>query len=267
MLHLSAALTAYILTLTAVLGAVLGSFAACMAGRIAAGENWVSGRSRCDACGHVLGVRDLVPIFSWLFLKGRCRWCGARISIRCPLTEALCAAAFVGVVLRFDVTLLTVQSLILTVLLLAVALVDYDTALIPDQLLLAIFTDWLLFAPFVNNGLLWATVRRGLLGAVTASVPLLLLSVVMDRVLKKESMGGGDIKLFFVCGLFFSWRTALFLLIVSCILGIAFAVLSGKTAGDPENPKAFPFGPAVAAAAYVTLLAGESAVSAYLSLF
>jgi len=267
MLYLSPSVTAYILIVTAVLGAVLGSFAACMAGRVAAGEDFIRGRSHCDSCGHLLGPGDLIPVVSWLFLKGRCRYCGAKISVRCPLTELCCAAAFVGVVLRFDVTSAAARDLILTVLLLAVGLVDYDTGWIPDRLCLAIFTDWLVFAPFVNGGALWATVGSGLLGGAVAAVPLLVLSLIMDRVLKKESMGGGDLKLFFVCGLFFRWQEVLYFLILSCVLGIVFALTTGKTTGDPENPKAFPFGPAIALGAYLSLLSAQWAVTAYLGLF
>ena len=267
MLHLSPALTAYILMVTAVLGLVMGSFAACMAGRIAVGESFLRGRSHCDACGHVLTPRDLVPVFSWLALRGKCRWCGTKISARCPLTELLCAALFVGVVLRYDVTLQSAQYLILTVLLLAIALVDCDTGLIPDRLLVAIAVDWLVFLPFLNGGALWENALRGLAGGAAAFLPLLILVLIMDRVLKRESMGGGDLKLFLVTGLFFSWQSVLFLLILSCILGVVFSLVSGKTTGDPENPRAFPFGPAIAAGVYLSLLAAQSAVSAYLSLF
>ena len=264
---LTLGLMAYLLFLTAVLGAVMGSFGACMAWRMAAAEDFLRGRSHCDSCGHVLGARDLVPVFSWLFLKGRCRWCGDKISPRAPFTELLCAAGFVGVLLGYGISLETVQFLILTVMLLVIALVDYDTGIIPDRLLLVIFIDWLVFLPFLKDGNFLQNAGYGLLGGLTAAVPLLLLSLIMDRLLKRDSMGGGDIKLFFVTGLFFSWQAVLFLLILSCILGIVFALVTGKTTGDEDNPKAFPFGPAIAAGVYISLLAAEPVVGAYLGMF
>lgn len=267
MLFLSPGLTAYILIITAVLGMVMGSFAACAAERIAAGKSFLRGRSHCDACGHVLGPLDLVPVVSWLALKGKCRYCGAKIPARCVLTELLCGAAFVGVVRRYDVTLVAAQYLILTVLLLIVALVDYDTGLIPDGLLAAILIDFLAFSPFVKLGGVWKVYAAGLLSGFAAAGPLLLLVLIMDRILRKESMGGGDIKLFFVTGMFFPWQCVLFLLILSCLFGIVFALISQKTTGDPENPKAFPFGPAISAGVYVSLLTAQPAVSAYLKLF
>ena len=77
MLHISFGLTAYILCIIFFLGCCLGSFADCLAMRLLSGESAFAGRSHCDSCGHVLGAPDLVPLFSWLFLKGRCRYCGA----------------------------------------------------------------------------------------------------------------------------------------------------------------------------------------------
>ncbi|MCI2058997.1 MAG: prepilin peptidase, partial [Oscillibacter sp.] len=216
--------------------------------------------------GHELSAGDLIPVFSWLFLRGRCRYCGAKIPARCPVSELLCALAFLGVVLTVGVTPEAGRDLILTLLLLSVALVDYDTGLISDGLLAAIGADWLIFAPFMDGGFR-QTLKTGIPGALAASVPLLLLSLLMDRVLGRESMGGGDIKLFFVCGLFFPWQSILYFLIVSCVLGILFAAVSSRTVGDPENPKAFPFGPAIAAGAYLSLLTAEPAVAFYLSFF
>ena len=128
----------------------------------------------------MLTPRDLVPVFSWLALRGKCRWCGAKISARCPLTEFLCAALFVGIVLRYDVTLQSAQYLILTVLLLAIALVDCDTGLIPDRLLVAIAVDWLVFLPFLNGGALWENALRGLAGGAVAFLPLLILVLIMS---------------------------------------------------------------------------------------
>lgn len=267
MVFFTPALTIYILIITIILGLVMGSFSACVADRIVSGDSFLRGRSHCDTCGHVLGARDLVPVISWLILKGKCRYCGTEISVRCPLTELICAAAFVGVVLRYDVTLVAAQYLILTVLLLIIALVDYDTGLIPNGLLAAILVDFLVFTPFVKMGGIWKVYARGLLSGLAGAGPLLLLVLIMDRILQRESMGGGDIKLFFVTGMFFPWQCVLFLLILSCIFGIVFALISQKTTGDPENPKAFPFGPAIAAGVYVSVLAAQPAVAAYLNLF
>ena len=108
------------LALAALLGAVLASFVGCAVARSLAGQSFLTGRSHCDSCGHVLGPFELVPIFSWLRQKGRCRWCGAKIPARCPITEGLTAAAFGAFVWRYGVSLQTLEYLIFTLILLAV---------------------------------------------------------------------------------------------------------------------------------------------------
>ena len=108
---------------------------------------------------------------------------------------------------------------------------------------------------------------RSLVGGLMLGVPLLLLVLLMDRVLKRESMGGGDLKLFFAVGLYFPWRELLPVVILSCITGLLLALLTRKTTGYPENPKAFPFAPSIALAAVASLLWAGPIVNWYLNLF
>jgi prepilin signal peptidase PulO-like enzyme (type II secretory pathway) len=99
---LSPALAAYILGLAALLGLVLGSFLHCWAYRFARGESAVKGRSHCPSCGKVLGPAELIPVFSYIIQKGRCRSCGVRLSSRYLLAELLCGAYLASVVWRVD---------------------------------------------------------------------------------------------------------------------------------------------------------------------
>lgn len=253
------------LALAALLGAVLASFVGCAVARSLAGQSFLTGRSHCDSCGHVLGPFELVPVFSWLRQKGRCRWCGANIPARCPVTEGLTAAAFGAFVWRYGVSLQTLEYLIFTLILLAVALVDWDTGFIPDGLLLAGILDFVLLTLLRGEGA--AALGRGLLAGAALAVPLLLIVLVMDRVLGRESMGGGDIKLFFTVGLFGSLRTDLLVLLLACLIGIGLAFVPQKTAHEGEPSGAIPFGPAISAAAVLSLLWGEPFVAAYLNLF
>ena len=106
----------YLIAVCALFGLVMGSALNCLAYRIAHKEKWSGGRSRCPDCGHTLKAADLIPLFSYLFLKGRCRYCGKKISPRYPIAEALLAkGALLGVVLAFmmAVTTLSLPSLIL----------------------------------------------------------------------------------------------------------------------------------------------------------
>ena len=94
MLWVSPALTVYICVLTGILGACMGSFLNCMAWRIVHGESVLHGRSHCDVCGHVLGAGDLIPVLSYIMHKGRCKYCGARLSAGHVFAEVLTALTF-----------------------------------------------------------------------------------------------------------------------------------------------------------------------------
>ena len=107
MSSLPPAAAAYLLFLAFVCGACAGSFINCAALRHVTGEAISRGRSHCPACGHTLGVRDLVPIFSWAFLKGKCRYCGAPISKRYPLTELISALLWVSTAAVFGLSMQT----------------------------------------------------------------------------------------------------------------------------------------------------------------
>lgn len=262
MLTLSTGLTVYILTVTAALGLVMGSFLNCYAWRLANGESILRGRSHCTACGKALGPADLVPVFSYLFLRGRCRHCGAKISPRYPATELLCAVVFVSVVLRYDVTPRALTLLLLCAILLTASLVDLESGIIPDRLILAGIGVFLIFS-FFEDGPVLETLGRGLFGALAVTLPLLLLVLLADKVLKRDTMGGGDIKLIFMIGLFFDWQQNLLLLIAACILGLLLALILGKARPNTQ----FPFGPALAGAAWLVMLFGRPVLDWYLSLF
>ena len=239
------------------LGAALGSFLNCAAWRIARGESFLTGRSRCPQCAHVLGARDLVPVLGWLLLRGRCRYCGARVPVRYPLTEGVFALLTLACLLRFDLTLLGARNLIFLCCLFCLSLVDLEESFIPNGCLLIPAAVWGVTAPFLGMG--WDGAGRHLLAAVGLGGGMLLISLVMDRILGRETLGGGDIKLFAVVGLYLGLVGSLFTLFFSCILGLLFALVQRRGAGQP-----FPFGPAIAAATAAMLLFGDGLVAWYL---
>lgn len=253
-------LGAVILALGLVLGLVMGSGMNCLALRIVAGEKWTSGRSKCPRCGHALSPGELIPLVSWLIQKGKCRSCGAPVSKRYPITEAAMAALYGSVLLRFGLTFDTLSGLVLVTCLLCLSLVDLDIQEIPDVLLIVPAAVRLVLL-VVERGFspaLWQHIWPAL--ALGGSV--LVLSLLMDKVLGKESMGGGDIKLLFMLGLFLSFPCCVLLIIVSCIVGLVLAFTLGARKGV-----AFPFGPAIAAAAWIVLMIGEPVTAWYLGLF
>jgi len=265
-LMLSAAARTALLCYAALAGMCAGSFVCCAAWRMVNGERLSRGRSKCPACGHALGVRDLIPLGSYILCRGRCRYCGERIPPRYPICEAALAVAFVLSVLRFGVSFEALRAVLFASVMLCLSLADLDTQTIPDRFHVIGIALWAVTLPFIaaergTAAELPSLIGKSLLGGVCIALPLLILSLVMDKLLGRESMGGGDIKLFFVTGLFLGPLNALIGLIFACIIGIVFALVTRR------RREAFPFGPSAALAAFITLLYGGAIADAYLSLF
>ena len=246
----------YALFCAGIFGAAMGSFLNCAAWRIVQGESFLTGRSRCPACGHTLGAADLVPIFSWLFLRGRCRYCRAPVSPRYFLAECLCALLTVLCLWRFDLTVLCLRNYVFLCCLFCLSLVDLDSFIIPDGCLIIPALAWILTLPFVP-----ANVGLSLLSALLYGGGTLALSLLMDRILQKESLGGGDVKLFALMGLYLGPIASLFALLFACVFGLLFALAARCGTGKP-----FPFGPAISAASALMLLYGAPLTDWYLSL-
>ena len=252
---------AYCVFVAAVLGAAFGSFLNCAAYRVAHDEPWWKGRSRCPACGHDLGVPDLVPVFSWLFLRGKCRHCGAPISPRYLAAELAFAALTVACLGEFDLTVVCLRNWIFLCCLFCLSLVDLEAYIIPDETLILAAAAWLVTLPFAGMGA--GEIIAHLLAAVGFGGGILLISLGMDALLKKDSLGGGDIKLFALVGLYLGPVSALFSVMLAAVLGLVFAVVR-KAVGNREE--LIPFGPSIAAAAAGMLLWGDGLVQWYLGL-
>ena len=253
----STAILIFSCVVAAILGAVLGSFLNCAAGRLAKDQPFIKGRSHCPACGHDLGVLDLVPVFSWLFLRGKCRHCGAKISPRYLITELLFAALTVACLLRFDLTVLCLRNWIFICCLFCLSLVDFESKIIPNGTLLIAAGAWLVAEPFLFES--WTRTLAHVGTGVAISGGMLLISLVMDKVLQRESLGGGDVKLFAVVGLYLGLLPSMFALILSCILGLAVNLPRQRGNSEP-----FPFGPWIAVATVVMLFCGQAVVEWYL---
>ncbi len=251
------ALWIYVLVLAFLCGACAGSFVNCAADRYAAKQSIFRGRSHCPVCGHTLGILDLFPIFSYIFLRGKCRHCGAKIPVRCLITELCGGLLFLTAAMRFGVSFQTLEYCLLFAALFAVALIDFDTMEIPDGIHLFGIFVFLVFLPAYPSP--QERLMEGLLGALVFGGGMLAVSLIMDAILKRDSLGGGDIKLFAVLGLFNGVWRGLFHLILSCLTGILLYVLA-------RQKNEFPFGPAICIAAWVTALVGQEIIDLYLSI-
>ena len=250
-------LLVFCVVLAACFGAVMGSFLNCAAYRVVRGQSFLTGRSRCPSCGHELTALELIPVLSWVFQRGKCRACGAKVSARYPLTELGFALVTALCLLRFDLTVLCLRNYVFLCCLFLLTLTDLEDMTIPDGCHIASAAAWLAALPFLFTG--WGDVLRSLLAALVFGGGLLGLSLVMDKVLGRDSLGGGDIKLFAVVGLYLGIVGTLFALLAACVLGLAMNAILKRRDGN----RAFPFGPAIALAAALMLLYGEPLVAWY----
>lgn len=251
----------YLFVLFFALGSVMGSFLDCAAERYVRGEKLPKGRSCCDRCGHILSAKDLIPIFSFLASRGRCSYCKERIPKECLVVELLTAVLFSVVWLHMGWSWELVMYLILCALLMWIALIDWKIHIIPDWLVLAMIGNRLFFCCF-EGGALLSRLFALLVGACSVSIPLLLLSVCMDHILKKDTMGGGDIKLLFALGMYMHWAEMLLLLFVGCVIALIYIFCMTKKDKNSE----FAFAPFLCCAWLFVFLFGENIFTWYLSL-
>lgn len=232
------------LALALPLGAVMGSLACAVAWRLPRGQDWVSGRSCCTTCGERLHAPDLVPVLSWLVLRGRCRHCGSRISARYPVTEAATALAFAAPVLAngglwadlLPVWLLAVALMILT-------LVDISHRLIPDGCTLLVVAAWL---PASLTGMA-PSPTQALLGAALLGGGTWLVRWGTSAAAGREALGLGDVKLFAAAGLWIGPAAIGWLLTLSAMAGLVWHV-TGHRRNRGGAP--MPFGPFIAWSLY-----------------
>lgn len=264
-----------------ILGACVGSFVNCAAVRRGTSESVFVGRSHCSYCKTPLGPAELIPVVSYLLQRGTCKHCGAAIGRRYLLAELAGGVAFALIVathtrsgLDLDVGLRVAHLLVLTSILLYASLVDLDSRTIPNGCIIAaivVRAAYIVLAgPMLGLIDVGEVIRFSLIGAFVIGIPLLLIVLIADKVLGQDSMGGGDIKLFFVAGLYFGWRQCLFLIIAACIIGIAMALTSAATGKEGDSSlrkRQIPFGPAIAAACVLIAAFGGEVVSAYDALF
>lgn len=251
-------LTSYVTALAALVGALFGSFLDCAASRWAAGENWMTGRSRCVSCDKTLGARDLIPVVSFLAHRGRCRYCGDKIPAECLVAEIAGAVGFGLIGWHFGLSLELAEWLIFATVLLALSLTDLQKREIPHALLLVAIVNRLVWFFALEQPLESTLITIGFSAIVP--VAMFVLALVFEKVRKvDQAMGGGDIKLLLVMALYLNWAQLVLTLVVGCVLGLVAA--GGKMA------KTIPFGPALAAGCILSATVLSPLATWYLSLF
>jgi len=252
-----------------VLGLLIGSFLNVCIYRIPNNESVVVKPSHCMKCGHRLNALDLIPVFSYIFLRGKCRYCGDKISPRYTLVELLTSLTYVLLFHKYGLTVDFFASAYLMSILIVVFFIDLDHMIIPDGLVIAgligggILFIYNIFKPVAIYGdrNWW----NPLLGGVIGFGILLLIGIVGSAVYKTEdAMGGGDIKIFAPIGIFLGWKMTGIALLASFlfggIIGFILILLKGR-----EKERTYAFGPFIVLGTFVTYLFGWDVLNWYLS--
>lgn len=230
----------------------VGSFLANFAVRWTEGESVIMGRSRCRSCGTTLGMADLVPILSWIVLKGRCRQCGARVSPVYPVTEGAALLLAVWAALAAPTGLGPV-SIILGWVLLTLAVIDARSMLLPDMLTLplipaGLFTAWTLGgAPLLLSALYGALLGGGLLG---------LVAILYQRLRQRAGLGWGDVKLMAAAGAWTGLQGVPGVLFLGAILALFYVAILKIGGREVGRDMALPFGPFLAGGFWLVWIYG-----------
>jgi len=216
-------------------------------------------RSRCPHCGHAITAIKNIPVISYLWLRGRCSDCNAKISVRYPIIEMITALLSVTVAWHFGFTWPALAALFFTWALIALTMIDFDHQLLPDSITLPFL--WLglalsLWPIFVDS-------PTSIIGAIAGYLSLWLVYWAFKFTTGKEGMGYGDFKLLAVLGAWMGWQMLPVIILLSsavgAVVGITLILLRGRDRNIP-----IPFGPYLAAAGWIVLLWGQDISNAYL---
>ena len=231
-----------------VLGACIGSFLNVCIYRISEGKSIIFPKSFCPNCQHPIRLCDNIPIISYLVLRGRCRNCHKKISLRYPAVELITALLSLLLFWKYGFSFQYLFAFIFTCALIVITFIDLDHQIIPDVITLPGIPLFFLLTFFFMD----VSFLDSIFGILIGGGSFYLIAVVYQLVTKREGMGGGDIKLIAMLGAFLGWKSLLFILIVSSFLGaitgVSMMIIHGK-----DLKYAVPFGPflSIAAVAYI----------------
>ncbi|HAR62959.1 MAG: prepilin peptidase [Candidatus Margulisiibacteriota bacterium] len=240
-------------------GSVIGSFLNVLIFRIPLRQSIIFPPSHCTTCNHKLSVLDLFPLLSYLFLKGKCRYCKEKIKWHYPLVELLSGFSFVWAFYSLGPSFLFLKVVFLTSILIVITFIDLEFMIIPDELTLGGSGIGLLFSLFDKS--LLPSVLGGLAGAGIIYAIYLLGQLIYQQ----ETIGGGDIKMMLLIGIFIGIKSTLLAIFVAMmlgsIIGVALIALRIKSRKDY-----IPFGPFLGAGCLIVIYFSKELVALYRAL-
>lgn len=252
-------------------GLIIGSFLGVVIDRLPNNKSIIKGRSICDNCRHKLGALDLIPVLSFLFLLGKCRYCKHKLSLFYPLIELITAFLFVltfymvfgpFTILSFKFMIYLAYLLLMLSSFMVIFFIDLRHGIIPNKILLfdiVITLVWLAFNPL-------SVIINHLLSGVGSIGFFIAISYIFYLVTKKEGMGGGDIKMSFVLGLFLGFPAIVISLYLSFVLGAVFAVFLLIFKKIALKNGSLPFGPFLISGALLSLFFQNQLYSLFIKL-
>lgn len=229
----------------------------------------VTPRSACPKCGHKITALENIPIFSWLFLKGKCRSCKTSISIRYPFVELLTAITFATCAWVFGFNWLLLFALIFTSFLIVGSFIDYDHKILPDQLTLPLvwvgISTFLFLEPSVIQHSFAPDLESAVIGALCGYLVLWAIYWLFKIMTGKEGMGHGDFKLLAAIGAFVGFKMLPLVIILSTVTGAVLGIIA-MIINKKGRDYTIPFGPFLAIAGWITLIWGQPLTELYLNL-
>ena len=232
-----------------VLGTIFGSFYNVVGSRLPAGESIVSPGSHCTKCKHQLTAVELIPVVSYIIQGGKCKCCHTKLSICYPLYELLSGLIFMLCYLKFGASFDIIIPLTFLSMLIIIVISDFEYMIISDEVLLT-FGIILFIEIIILNGPI--SLFHSVVNALIAFSAMFLIKILGDFLFRKESMGGGDIKLLFFFGLCLGWQNSLLSILLGSLVGFPIALLVMKL----KKTNIIPFGPFLALGAAIIILTG-----------
>jgi prepilin signal peptidase PulO-like enzyme (type II secretory pathway) len=236
------------LIFSAIFGSIFGSFATALIYRLPNGVNWVSKRSECTKCKHKLGFFDLFPIFSYLFLKGKCRYCGSKFGNKYFLVELANTLIFVLIIINFGINLKSVILCLLAFSLLVLSVIDFEHYIIPDEINIFILILGVVYRCFT-----FPDFENLLFMPLFCLLFAMFLRWLMFVWKKREGLGFGDVKFFLAAGFFLEFTNFPAFLFISGLTGILIAIMWKIL----KKGELFPFGPALGISVFICFIYPE----------
>jgi leader peptidase (prepilin peptidase)/N-methyltransferase len=276
-----------IYTIVFVFGLTIGSFINVLIFRLPKGEDIVIKPSHCMTCGQRIKFYDLIPVFSYIFLRGKCRHCGEKISIQYPLIELLTAASLVGIYYIFgwtfsqgsfliisspispDAIIKLIAMMVLMVMFITVFFIDLKHYIIPNEIIIFGIAAGLIFAilkgfNYYNWNYDWSSLKDAGLGFLVGGLTFFLIVIIGEWIMKAEAMGMGDVKLMAVVGLFLGFKITILSMFLAFIIGsiVSIFLLATKIKGRKDQ---IPFGPFIVMGSVVAMIWGDQILRLYFS--